>query len=114
MTIESLDERDIAQRAYALWDARGRPIGSPQQDWFEAETQLRAELGGPSQPKATLDAPGEERADKLINDVDRSNGTSHSENRQEDVAAQPTYILPEVSSQSKGQRRRSSSARSAR
>jgi hypothetical protein len=32
---------DIAQRAYALWEARGRPEGSPQVDWFRAEQELR-------------------------------------------------------------------------
>ena len=114
MTIERPDERDTAQRAYALWEARGRPIGSPQQDWFEAETQLRAELSDVSQPKVTLDPLAQETADKLMNNVDRSNGASQLEKRREDAAAQSTYILPEVSSQSKGPRRRSSAARTAR
>jgi hypothetical protein len=30
----------IAERAYELWNARGRPHGSPEEDWREAERQL--------------------------------------------------------------------------
>jgi|SRR5271157_1528806 len=33
---------DIAALAYALWEARGRPEGSPDEDWFHAAQQLRA------------------------------------------------------------------------
>ena len=29
--------QDIANLAYALWQQRGCPEGSPEQDWFEAE-----------------------------------------------------------------------------
>jgi|SRR5579883_1739331 hypothetical protein len=32
----------IASLAYALWEARGCQGGSPEDDWFEAEQQLRA------------------------------------------------------------------------
>jgi hypothetical protein len=31
---------DIARLAYSLWESRGRPIGSPEEDWFLAEQQL--------------------------------------------------------------------------
>jgi hypothetical protein len=31
----------IAARAYELWENRGRTHGTDQQDWFEAERQLR-------------------------------------------------------------------------
>jgi hypothetical protein len=33
----------IAMRAYEKWIKRGRPMGTPEQDWVEAETELRAE-----------------------------------------------------------------------
>jgi Protein of unknown function (DUF2934) len=33
---------DIAALAHALWEARGRPQGSPEEDWFHATQQLRA------------------------------------------------------------------------
>ena len=36
-------ERDqIAELAYALWQARGCPEGSPEEDWFQAEQELTA------------------------------------------------------------------------
>ena len=34
---------EIAQLAYALWESRGAGEGTPDEDWFEAERQLRAE-----------------------------------------------------------------------
>jgi len=33
---------DIAVRAYALWEARGCPEGSPDADWFQAARESRA------------------------------------------------------------------------
>jgi len=38
----SFDEAEIALLAYELWCARGCPAGSPDEDWFNAEEQLRA------------------------------------------------------------------------
>ena len=32
----------IARLAYAYWEARGRPDGSPEEDWFQAEAEIRA------------------------------------------------------------------------
>jgi len=29
-----------AEAAYFLWEKRGRPTGTPEEDWFEAERQL--------------------------------------------------------------------------
>ena len=34
-------ESEIALLAYALWEKRGRPIGSPEEDWFAAERALK-------------------------------------------------------------------------
>jgi hypothetical protein len=31
---------EIAQRAYELWEQRGRPNGSREEDWFRAESEL--------------------------------------------------------------------------
>ena len=36
-----LTQEQIAERAKALWEKRGRPQGQDQADWFEAEAQLR-------------------------------------------------------------------------
>ena len=37
---DSLQEQ-IANLAYQLWQARGCPEGSPEEDWYRAEEQLR-------------------------------------------------------------------------
>ncbi len=37
----STAQQDIARLAYALWQARGCPEGSADQDWFEAEQKIR-------------------------------------------------------------------------
>jgi hypothetical protein len=35
-----LTDEEIAQRAYALWESRGRPIGSQDEDWYRAKEEL--------------------------------------------------------------------------
>jgi hypothetical protein len=35
------DRGDIATLAYQLWNDRGCPIGSPDEDWFRAENELK-------------------------------------------------------------------------
>jgi hypothetical protein len=39
---ESANENAIALLAYRLWQDRGSPIGSHQDDWFQAESELQA------------------------------------------------------------------------
>jgi hypothetical protein len=39
---------DIAVLAYSYWEARGFQGGTPEEDWFRAEQELRS---GPPQPK---------------------------------------------------------------
>ena len=34
-------QEEISVRAYHLWEERGRPIGSPEEDWSRAETEIR-------------------------------------------------------------------------
>ena len=36
------DENDVADRAYQRWVERGCPQGSADEDWFEAERELRS------------------------------------------------------------------------
>jgi Protein of unknown function (DUF2934) len=36
----TVKHENIAQLAYLLWQRRGCPEGSPDNDWFEAERQL--------------------------------------------------------------------------
>lgn len=40
-----LADDDIARLAYALWQHRGCPNGSAENDWFEAERTLREPVG---------------------------------------------------------------------
>ena len=37
-----ISHSDIAALAYQLWQDRGSPIGSPEEDWYNAEQQLNA------------------------------------------------------------------------
>jgi len=32
--------QQIQKRAYQLWEERGRPLGSPEEDWLRAEQEL--------------------------------------------------------------------------
>jgi hypothetical protein len=41
-----LSENDVRQRAYSLWEGRGRPIGTPEEDWHRAKEQLIPEKLG--------------------------------------------------------------------
>ena len=40
--LEAPGHERIAVLAYTLWEARGRPDGSPEVDWFQAEQELTA------------------------------------------------------------------------
>jgi hypothetical protein len=39
--VSSVEHEEIARFAYSYWEARGRPIGSPEEDWYRAENELR-------------------------------------------------------------------------
>jgi len=36
-------QEERALRAHRLWEERGYPIGSPEEDWFRAEEEIRSE-----------------------------------------------------------------------
>ena len=38
---EQKSSQDIVALAYELWQARGCPDGSPEEDWFKAERELQ-------------------------------------------------------------------------
>ena len=38
---EAYRHDEIAKLAYELWARRGRPLGSPEIDWYAAESALR-------------------------------------------------------------------------
>jgi hypothetical protein len=35
----------VEKLAYQFWEERGRPSGSPKEDWFRAERELRHHFG---------------------------------------------------------------------
>jgi hypothetical protein len=39
--VSAEDHEEIARLAYSYWQARGCPIGSPEEDWYRAENELR-------------------------------------------------------------------------
>lgn len=53
----------VAKLAYKLWGERGRPLGSPELDWFAAERAVYSvlETSGLIAPSATEPAPMAER-----------------------------------------------------
>ena len=38
--ISNSQHEQIEKLAYQLWEARGRPLGSPDEDWFRAEQEF--------------------------------------------------------------------------
>ncbi len=40
---QNAPQEERALRAYRLWEERGCPIGSPEEDWFRAEEEIRNE-----------------------------------------------------------------------
>ena len=46
----------IERLAYALWKARGRPLGSPDQDWFAAEASTRGQQSAKTLPRSESNA----------------------------------------------------------
>jgi len=56
----------IATRAYEKWCQRGCPQGTHQQDWYEAEAELRSEMTGQGmgrtgQASPSMQQPGASR-----------------------------------------------------
>jgi len=39
----SVSHSDIARLAHQLWEQRGCPEGSPEEDWYEAEMKLKGD-----------------------------------------------------------------------
>lgn len=50
----SIDETQVRMRAFELWQARGCPMGSPEDDWFSAKISLEAEIGAAPPESGTL------------------------------------------------------------
>jgi hypothetical protein len=83
MTIQA-DERDIRARAHAIWEKRGKPDGTAEEDWSTAEQQLKAELDAVSSPLEPL-------AEKAADTLEESDaiGRKASPSRQQDPLDTP-------------------------
>jgi len=85
------DQQDIRELAYKLWEDRGRPDGSAEQDWLDAERELaRAETLHDDDPLAATrpaktledeaavpdEAPGSGEGDASAGLSDRARGAA--------------------------------------
>lgn len=50
--LEPNKREEIAKLAYAYWEARGCPLGSPEEDWLQAERELGLGQTIPTPPTA--------------------------------------------------------------
>jgi hypothetical protein len=57
----SAEDREIAELAYRLWEARGRPADSAERDWLEAEALLAARKSNSSVSSVAGGMPKVER-----------------------------------------------------
>lgn len=44
-TARAPTQEEVAVLAYSLWQARGCPVGTPDEDWFSAESRLKVKTG---------------------------------------------------------------------
>ncbi len=58
----------IAELAYRLWNARGRPHGSEEEDWLEAERQLSSTEPG-KEPAGRYGKTGERAIDASLQET---------------------------------------------
>ncbi len=42
---DPMEDKAIAQLAYEYWTQRGCPMGSPEEDWYRAERDIRNRRG---------------------------------------------------------------------
>lgn len=55
-------EQRISLRAYAFWEAEGRPEGRDVEHWLKAEEALRAEAAGDATPDPTGSDPAKSKS----------------------------------------------------
>jgi Protein of unknown function (DUF2934) len=54
MTQPETSYEAVALRAYGLWEKRGCPFGSPEEDWLRAEEEIRREKVQPAASSESL------------------------------------------------------------
>lgn len=55
--LERDNREEIATLAYAIWIQRGSPVGSPEEDWFRAEKEVKKRKVLPNALRELIDAP---------------------------------------------------------
>jgi len=87
-TVERKSVHDqIAALAYALWQQRGCPNGTPEQDWYDAEQKLRATPGtslsalGATEDQMNMRGTVPPRVDKRGTKVEEMAGTGEQDSR---------------------------------
>jgi|ERR1700689_2004762 hypothetical protein len=63
------EHRSIGELAYHLWQARGCPEGSAEQDWLDAERQLRSAPRA-AEPRAADPTAADARSDEPAANAD--------------------------------------------
>ena len=48
MKASDIFRAEVEKLSYQFWEERGKPLGSPEEDWFRAEGELRHHFGLPS------------------------------------------------------------------
>ena len=46
--LSNAQHQQIEELAYRLWEERGKPLGSPDRDWFRAEQEVLEGFDSPS------------------------------------------------------------------
>ena len=47
--LSNAEHKQIESLAYRLWEKRGRPLGSPDEDWYRAEREFVERSNSPPQ-----------------------------------------------------------------
>ena len=66
-----LNQKEIAERAYQIWETSGRPFGQEMEHWLKAEAELSAAQSGTS--RGTLKNPSPSISPQAKQHVDGSN-----------------------------------------
>jgi hypothetical protein len=75
----SVHRAKIAARAHELWELRGKPEGSPEIDWNQAERELSVDAAEATKPNASVDSLQREAADVSTSASDRGPTASDTE-----------------------------------
>lgn len=116
-----LDERAVRAKAHQLWIERGCPEGSADQDWFQAERQLRefeqaARVAPPTDAGASTDRVEPTGSSAPAGPAPTTAGDTGAEasERKHAAAKVPLNSEPDTSAQPASRRRSSSAGKTGR